>query len=374
MTDLGVATDRPSRQEAFWTFIADWTRSQIAGLLESVLRSEQQELIAAGWNERKAGRAGWRNGYYSRGLLSPHGPLQVKIPRCRSGGLDCSMLFDRYQRRLADVDRILRRACLLGVSTRAAAELAEQVFGGCLSHQTVSQLSRWLDGQLAAWRQRPIEPIYRAVFIDGMHVNVRGGDRNVMIVMGLTDDGRKEVLGFAVNRGEQCRQLLWDLHSRGLEGVELFVSDESAAIRWGVAEVFPETAWQHCTMHRLMNLWKDIGDKEHRRRMVREASNIFRCPTKLAAVEQALAWAGQWRQLEPWAVQRFMEDIDDSLMFYSLPKGWWKKVRTNNYLERLIRTLRMRLDPMGVHYDAPAVDRAVFGQLARWRLLGTYTQ
>jgi len=34
----------------------------------------------------------------------------------------------------------------------------------------------------------------------------------------------------------------------------------------------------------------------------------------------------------------------------------------------------MRLDPMGVHYDASAVQRAVFGQLARWHLLGTYTQ
>ena len=67
----------------------------------------------------------------------------------------------------------------------------------------------------------------------------------------------------------------------------------------------------------------------------------------------------------------FVDDIGDSLMFYSLPRDWWRKVRTNNYMEWLIRT---RLDPMGVLYDVPAVERAVFGQLARWRLLGTYTQ
>lgn len=373
-TDVPVARDHAHRQEVFWSWIGQKVQSFVTEVLHQVLRAEQHQWVGAHWNERQPGRRTWRNGFYSRRLLTPHGPLQVKIPRCRSGGLDCSMLFDRYQRRLADVDRILRHAYLLGTSTRATAELAEQVFGGCLSHQTISQLTRWLDEQLAAWRSRAIEPVYRVVFLDGMHVNVRGGDLNVMIAMGLTFDGRKEVLGFDVNRGEQCRELLWNLRRRGLQDVELFVSDESGAIRWGLAEVFPETAWQHCTMHRLMNLWKDVGDKEYRWQMVKEASNIFRCPTKLAAVDQALAWASQWRQREPWAVQQFLSDIGDSLMFYSLPKDWWTRARTNNYLERLIRTLRMRLDPMGVHHDTPAVERAVFGQLARWHLLGTYTQ
>jgi transposase-like protein len=127
-----------------------WTRRQVAGLLEQVLLSEQQTRLVAGWNERSAGRTDWRNGFYSRRLLTPQGLLQVKIPRCRSGSIDCSMMFDRYRRRLGDVDRILRHAYLLGTSTRATAELAEQIFGGQLSHQTVSQLGRWLDQRLEA--------------------------------------------------------------------------------------------------------------------------------------------------------------------------------------------------------------------------------
>ena len=69
-----------------------------------------------------------------------------------------------------------------------------------------------------------------------------------------------------------------------------------------------------------------------------------------------------------------MDDLEDSLMFYALPADRWRTVRTNNPLERLIRTLRMRLDPMGCFHDEPAVERAIFGQLARWHFLGTYTQ
>ncbi len=373
-TDVPVAPSPRAKQEFFWTWIGRKVKELVAQALEQVLLGEQQQFLRASWNKRGASRSGWRNGFYRRGLLTPHGPLQVKIPRCRQGGIDCSAFFDRYQRRIADVDRILLHAYLLGTSTRATAELAEQVFGGSISHQTISRLTRWLDEQLAAWREAPIEPIYRVVYLDGMHLDVQGGDVNVMLALGLTYDGQKEVLGFAVNHGEQCRELLWDLRRRGLGGVELFVSDESAAIGHGLAEVFPEVPHQLCTMHRLMNLWKDVGDKDYRWQMVKEASNIFRCPTKLAAVDVACSWTSQWRQREPWAVQQFMTDLSDSLMFYCLPKDWWRRARTNNHLERLIRTLRMRLRNMGCHYDKPAVERALFGQLARWHLLGTYTQ
>lgn len=374
MTKEGVAAGRLSRQETFWSFVHERVEAHVVALLEQVLLSEQQERIAAGWNERKSGRVGWRNGFYRRQLLSPHGPLAVKIPRCRRGGVDCSLIFDRYQRRVADVDRILRHAFLLGSSTRGAAELAEQVFGGTLSHQTVSRLMRWLDGQLALWRQRPIEPIYKAVYVDGMHLDCLDGDRMVMLVAGQPAQGPLEVLGFCVSTGERCVELLKDLRRRGLENVEMFVSDESASIRYALAEVYPEVAWQHCTFHRLQALRNDVGPSDFRDAMVADAANIFRCPTKLAAKERSRTWAGQWRPRAPWAVQQFMIDLDNSLMFYSLSSDWWRRVRTNNPLERMIRTLRMRLSNMGCFHDAPAIERAVFGQLARWHLLGTYTQ
>jgi transposase-like protein len=297
----------------------------------------------------------------------------VRIPRCRRGGLDCSILFDRYQRRLADVDRILRHAYLLGVSTRGAAELAEQVFGGQLSHQTVSRLMRWLDEQLTLWRQRPIEPVYKVVYVDGMHVDVVGGDRMVMLVAGQRDDGQLDILGFCLSTGEQCRPLLQNLRDRGLEGVEMFVSDESGAIRSALENVYPDVAWQHCTFHRLQGLRAAVGPTEYRDPMVAEAACIFRCPSKRAAVDAAIAWLRRWPTVNPWAVQQFTNNLDDSLMFYNLPVDRWRRVRTNNPLERLIRTLRMRLNPMGCFHDDPAIERAVFGQLARWHRIPQLT-
>jgi len=313
--DVSVASKRDDRQEAFWNLVDKMVQKLVGNLIEEVLISEQQARLGAGWNERTETRRGYRNGTYRRRLSTPHGVLEVRIPRCRSGGLDCSAIFSPYQRRIADVERILRHAFLLGTSTRGTAELAEQVFGGSLSHQTVSQMMRWLDKQLAAYRGQPIAPIYRVVYIDGMHVGVLGGDRIVMLVAGQREDGELDVLGFCVSTGEQCTELLQDLRRRGLEDVELFVSDGSGAIRSALEQTYPEVAWQSCSFHRLSRLRENIGATDSRDEMVAEAACIFRCPSRLAASDAAAAWAERWRGQAPWAVQQFMDGLEDSLMF-----------------------------------------------------------
>jgi len=364
--ELSVTYDRTDVQEAFWTGTNEMVKNLVTNLAERVLEWELEARLKAGWNQRTEGRRDYRNGHYRRWLTTPHGLVRLKVPRCRGGGFDSSVIFDRYQRRITDVDRILRHAYLLGCSSRGTAQLAEQVFGGCLSHQTVSRVMRWLDEQLAAWRNQPISPIYRVVHIDGMHVDMVGGDRVVMLVSGRREDGGLDVLGFCVGAGERCVELLADLRARGLEQVELFVSDESAGIRHALEEVYPEVAWQYCTFHRLAALRANAGPTDFRDMMASEAGCIFRCPGSQAALDTAIAWTRRWKSLAPWAVQKFMDGLSDSLMFYRLPENWWKRVRTNNPQERLIRTLRQRLRPMGCFHDHYAIERAVFGQLARW--------
>ena len=365
-TDVPVPSRGTSRQEAFWTWIDGMVRRLVGELAERMLELEMEAHLQAGWNQRAEARQGYRNGHYRRRLMTPHGVLQVNIPRCRSGPLDSSAVFDRYQRRITDVDRILRHAYLLGSSTRGTAELAEQIFGGTVSHQTISKLTRWLDERLAAWRSELIAPVYTIVYVDGMHVDIVGGDRMVMLVCGQRADGELDVLGFSVSRGERCVDLLANLRRRGLEGVELFVSDGSGAIRSAFEQVYPEVAWQSCTFHRLQTLRTNVGATDFRDLMIAEAGCIFHCPSRPAAMDAAVAWAKRWKPVAAWAVQQFTDRLSESLTFYNLPKVWWKRARTNNPMERQIRTLRQRLRPMGCFHDDRAIERAVFGQLARW--------
>ena len=361
-----LTSEQDNRQETFWKFVEQHVRQLAGGLAEKILELQLQAQLQAGWNQRTATRCGYRNGYYSRSLSTPHGQLRVRVPRPRKGAVDTKVVFDRYQRRIADVERILRHAYLLGTSTRGLAGLAEQIFGGSISHQTISQLIRWLDDRILHWREQPIKPVYPVVYIDGMHVDIVGGDRMVMLVMGRRQDGAMEVLGFCVSIGERCKSLLEDLQDRGLEDVQLFVSDESGAIRYALQEVYPLVNWQSCTFHRLSRLRATIGHRPHRDQMVREAACVFRCESRGAALDTAAAWRIRWKRIDPHAVEQFVHGIRDSLTFYELPKHWWKRARTNNPMERQIRTLRQRLRLMGCFHDESAVERAVFGQLLRW--------
>jgi hypothetical protein len=97
--------------------------------------------------------------------------------------------------------------------------------------------------------------------------------------------------------------------------------------------------------------------------MLAEAACIFRCASRQAAADAAVAWRRRWKNRNPWAVQQFADGLEDSLMFYNLPAEWWRRVRTNNPLERLIRTPRMRLNPINCFHDDPAADASEPHQL-----------
>jgi putative transposase len=354
------------RQALFWSWIDQAVRRLVAELAEKVLQLQMDAYLKARWNQRSPNRCGYRNGYYLRGLTTPHGVVNLRVPRCRDRRFDSSVVFDRYQRRITDVERILRHAYLIGASTRGLSELAEQIFGGSVSHQTIARLMRWLDERLALWRSEAISPAYPVVYIDGMHVDMVGSDRMVMLVAGMREDMTLEALGFCISTGEQCGDLLEDLRRRGLEQVSLFVSDDSPSIRSALEQVYPLSAWQSCTFHRLSGLRRTIGSMSYRDRMVAEAACIFRCESFDAALDVAGSWRKRWQRTDPCAVEKFLYGLRDSLRFYDLPKCWWKRLRTNNPLERLIKTLRARLNPMGCFHDEPAIERAVFGQLLRW--------
>jgi transposase-like protein len=148
-----LTTEQVNLQEVFWTWIDKSVRQLVADLAHKALELIRDNHLNAGWNKRSAGRPGYRNGYYLRQLTTSHGLVNLRVPRCRIGGLDTKAVFERYKRRLKDVERILRHAYLLGCATRGLSRyrkawlnpLAEQILGGCLSHQSISVLTRWID-------------------------------------------------------------------------------------------------------------------------------------------------------------------------------------------------------------------------------------
>lgn len=140
-----LTNEQPVPQEVFWTWINESVRRTVVDLAQKAMELIRDSRLEAGWNQRNAGRRGYRNGYYRRWLTTPHGAVKLRVPRCRRGGLDTAAVFERYQRRIKDVERILRHAYLLGCCPHIL--LSQDSSGGSIGRANLRRLCQPSDRQ-----------------------------------------------------------------------------------------------------------------------------------------------------------------------------------------------------------------------------------
>ncbi|MGH2628825.1 MAG: transposase, partial [Anaerolineales bacterium] len=149
---------------------------------------------------RDPGRRGHRNGFYRRQLVTTWGTIpDLEIPRARTPGFVPSVL-PRYQRRSADVDRLIRAVFLAGVSTRRVGPTLAALLDDTVSASTVSAITRSLDQAVAAWHQRPLPDDVRYLLLDGLSLRVKTPDgaarRVVLVAFGLRPNGRRALIDY----------------------------------------------------------------------------------------------------------------------------------------------------------------------------------
>jgi putative transposase len=144
-----------------------------------------------------------------------------------------------------------------GVSTRRVEGLVQTLGITSLSKSQVSELAKTLDGEVAAFRSRPLDAgPYAYVWLDALAVKCREAGRIVnvacVVATACNADGHREVLGVDVltsEYGAGWTAFLRDLVARGLSGVELVISDAHAGLKEAIAAVLPGASWQRCRTH-----------------------------------------------------------------------------------------------------------------------------
>jgi len=224
----------------FWDDVADRITALVRQLVEEFLEAKRTEVLGAGAWERTEERSGHRGGSYRRRLQTRWGEVELRIPRLAEGTYDLEII-DRWGRRHADVDQIIGKLFLAGVSTRRLERLADQLLGFSLSKATVCEITASLDAQVRAFRERTIPDTVRYLLLDGItakvrEVGVRG--KVFLVAFGIHADGHREILGFELADSESeanWRGFLQDLKARGLKGKALRLITVDGAIstpRW----------------------------------------------------------------------------------------------------------------------------------------------
>ena len=340
-------------------------RGIVERTLQAVLEEEMTAHLGAGRYERGAGRSGYRNGTKPRTLTTRVGVLELRVPQDRDGTFSTE-LFARYQRSEQALVTTLMEMYLQGVSTRKVAAITEELCGTSVSKSQVSALVGRLDPELAAWRTRPLTgAAYPYLVVDARYEQARVDGRvvslGVLIVAGVRDDGRREILAVEEADTESeatYHELFTRLKARGLRGVEVVTSDAHRGLTAAIARHFQGAGWQRCQVHFGRNLRGLVGAK-HRGRLSEELRGIFGAGTAAQARAAARACAATWKASHPQVALKLETELEDCLACYAVPAAHRPRVRTTNGLERLNQELKRRTRVVRIFPNRAAVERLV---------------
>jgi putative transposase len=325
----------------------EFLRPLVQRIVQEVLEVEMEQSLQAAKSERTDGRLGYRSGYYSRGLITRIGKLELRVPQDRQGHFRTEV-FERYQRSEKALVAALSEMYVQGVSTRKVKAITEELCGHEFSADSISQINRKLDDELAKWASRPLEEEYPYVIVDARYEKVREDgvirSRAVLVALGINWEGRRRVLAVELAQRESAsswRDFLLGLKARGLTGVLLAISDDHAGLKKAIAEVLPTAAWQRCYVHFLRNALDHLPRKADDDCLV-ELRWLYDRRDLEEARRDLKAWLDRWQGRYAKLCEWVETNIEETFTFYRLPREHHKHLKSTNLLERLNEELKRR--------------------------------
>jgi putative transposase len=316
-------------------------QSAVRTVIELVMREELDAFIGAAWGESSPKRKGYRNGTYTRDLVTSTGRLEdIKVPRDREGQFH-TQAFDHYSRYEPHIAEGLTQMFVAGTSTHKVGEVAQTLMGVAPSASTISRLNQSLTQQFEDWRQRPLQTHWRVLYLDGVHFRIRHGDKAdatiILTALGVDLEGNKEVLAdraCAEEGKEGWVSVLHDLRARGATQIDLLVTDGHEGLLAAVGQLFSATPRQRCLLHKQRNVMSAVPRRERAEVQV-ELVAIWQQPTKQEALVLLEAFKAKYGKRYPEAMRSLAEEQEKTLTFYGFVQTMHRHIQTTNTIESL---------------------------------------
>lgn len=339
-------------------------------MCQQLMSHEVQQQLGVGSHERSDRRRGYRNGTKPRTLLTRAGQLELEVPQVRGCEPYHPSLFNKWQRS----ERALLTACaemyFQGVSTRNVRKVLETMCEGEISASTVSRVAAELDEKLAAfvcrrldhaeWSYLMIDARYEKVRIEGRIVS-----QAVLVVVGFTSEGRREVLHWAVcdSESEQCwGDVFKSLKDRGVKRVNAVISDAHRGIRAALNRHFQGAAWQRCRVHFKREMGRKVSYKMYRE-LMKDLAAVYAPWERSECLRRGQEMANKWAKRYPAVAAMLQEGLEDTLAVLALPQTHRRKLASTNLLENMMRRLKKRTRVVSIFPNVSSCFRLVGSQL-----------
>ena len=343
----------------------DLVRDAVVRVARELMESEITAEIGAGRGEvAPEQRVSHRNGYRPRAWETRVGEVELLVPRKRSGESYFPSFLEPRKRAEQAIVAVVLEAYVNGVSTRKVDRLVEQLGVEGMSKDRVSAICRGLDEQVNLFRNRPLIGDYPYLWLDAKHVKVRDHGRVVskalVVAYAVHETGVREVIGLdigEVESGAFWLEFLRGLKQRGLQGVQLAISDQHEGLKQAIARTM-SCPWQRCTVHFVRDMVMHC--RRDQRNLVSAAlREVFNAEDRDDARRRVTQVIERLQGPAPKVCALLESAEEDLIAFYQLPKDHWPKLRSTNPLERVNKEIGRRTDVVGIFpNDASAIRLA----------------
>jgi transposase-like protein len=312
--------------------------------LEKMLEGELDGHLDYDKNQ-KSGSGNTRNDYSQKKVRSSYGEDTIKVPRDRDGSFN-PMIVPKRKNMVDGIENVIVSLYAKGMSNSDIEEQISEVYGFDVSTSTISRITDRISNDIVAWQNRPLEPVYLIVWMDGIVFKVRENskvvNKTIYIAVGLRRDGKKEVLGLWLGKNESAAfwmSVLTDMKARGVEDILITATDNLNGFTDTIRNVFPQSKTQICVVHQIRNacryvVWKD------KKAFTRDMKLIYDAPTKQAAEAALEDFATKWNSKYSYAIKSWRDNWEDLTVFYEFPLEIRRIIYTTNLIENLNGKIR----------------------------------
>jgi putative transposase len=331
--------DKDSFQEYFSSMFKQGIEEMLQGEMDDHLGYSKH--TTAGYNSGNS-----RNGSFPKTITTENaGDVLLKIPRDRNGEFE-----PRIVPKGETISEKIQEAILgmysRGMTTSDVRKQIEEIYGLEISETTVSNITERVMESAKEWQQRALEPVYFAVWMDGIVIKIRDDkkvvNKCVHIVIGLRPDGIKEVLGFWIEMNESASfwmTVLTELKARGVEDILIACTDNLKGFTQAISAVFPKAVTQLCIVHQIRNSCKFLVWKD-RKEFCKDLKMVYTAINKETALVELGKLKEKWQGKYKYAITSWEENWDNLSNYFDYPLELRKIIYTTNTIENLNRGIR----------------------------------
>jgi putative transposase len=314
----------------------------------------------------------YRNGYGSKTVKTDNGAVDIKTPRDRDGTFNPQLIAKR-QRSFKGFDEKIISMYGLGMSMRDIQSHIQEMYKMDVSPELISTITDEVMHEVTTWRERALDSVYPILYLDAMVIKVKDGrqvvNKSLFMAMGVTIEGKKDILGMWLKDQEGAKFWLGVLHelkNRGVQDVLIACCDGLTGFPEAIRATFPEAVVQLCIVHMIRNSVKYVSYK-NLKEICTDLKTIYTADSEAAAEKALTAFEDKWDSHYPMIGQSWRRHWSDVTAFLGYPETIRKAIYTTNVIEASNRQIRKVIKTKGAFPNDEAVYKIVYLVLNRVR-------